>query len=72
MIFFSFLAIMANLAKYRDENFKCQYLMEITMFSTPSKEAENPFSIPCLVCATELTQYTTYGKVHWVTLKLDR
>ena len=41
-----------------------------TLFSTSFKEAETRFSISCLVCATRLTQYKTYGKVHWVTLDL--
>ena len=37
---------------------------------TPFKWAEKRFSISCLVYATELTQYATYGKVRWVVRKL--
>ena len=32
---------------------------------TPFKWAKNRYSMSCLVCATELTQYTTYGKSIW-------
>ena len=56
------LAKMANLAKLKNEYFKCHCLLE-TSFLTPFKEAENRFSISCLVCPTELTQHTTYEKV---------
>ena len=41
-----------------------KFLTGNTSFSTPFKEAENRFSISCLVCATELTQYITYGNGH--------
>ena len=45
-----------------------KFLTGNASFLTPFKEAQNRFSISCLVCATELTQYTTYRKVNWVTL----
>ena len=38
------------------------------LFFTPFKGADNRFSISCLVCATELTEYATCGKVNWVVL----
>ena len=47
-----------------------KFLTGNASFSTPYKEAENRYLISCLVCAIELTQYTTYGIVHLVTLNL--
>ena len=38
---------------------------------TPFKVVEKRFNISRLVCATKLTKYTTYEKVHWVVLKLN-
>ena len=54
------------------KKFKMQkYLTGNASFLTPFQEAENRFfSISCLVSATELTQITKYGKVHWLTLNL--
>ena len=37
-----------------------KFLTGNASFSTLFKEAENRLSISCLVCATELTQYTIY------------
>ena len=43
-------------------------LMGIVLFLTPFLETENHFSKSCLISAIDLTNYTLYGKVHWVTL----
>ena len=39
------------------KNLNAKFLIGSASFSTPFKEAENRFSIFCLVCATELTKY---------------
>ena len=67
---FENLANIANLGKDKNETFKCQLFYGKHSIVAPLKWTENHFSISCLVCATELTQYTTYGKVHWVVLRL--
>ena len=61
---------MANLAKNTNKNFKWHFFMGSASCLTPLKEEEYCFPISFLVCATELTQCTTYGKVHWMTLNL--
>ena len=66
--FFFNLAKIANLGNDKNENFECQFFTGNT-FLAPFKGAENRFSLSCLVCATAMTQYTAYGKVHWVVLK---
>ena len=72
MIFENFAKI-ANLGKDKNENFKCQIFYGKHFILTPFKGAENRFSISCLVCATELTKYTTYEeKLHWEVLRLFR
>ena len=47
-----------------------KFFTENTFFFTSFKGLDNRFSLSCLICARELTQNTTYGKVHWVVLKL--
>ena len=47
-----------------------KFLTGNASFFTPLKEAENRFSISCLVCATEQSQESTYEENHWVTLNL--
>ena len=49
------LAKVANLGMDQNENFKCQIFRWKHFILTPSKEAENRFSISCLFCATALT-----------------
>ena len=66
----------ANLGKDKNENFKCQIYYGIHFILTSFTGEEIRFFCCCfffqylLVCATELIQYTTNGKVHWVILKL--
>ena len=40
------------------------FLTENASFLIPLKEAENRFSISCLVCATEQSKKSTYGEKH--------
>ena len=47
-----------------------KFLIGKALFFIPFKETEKRFSISCLVWATDLTKYTTYGNLHWVVLKL--
>ena len=53
------------------KNLNANFLKGKALFLTPFKGTEeNRFSISCLVLATDLTKYTTYGHLHWVVLKL--
>ena len=47
-----------------------KFLTGNASFFIPLKEAENSFSISCLVCATVQSQLSTYGEKHYVTLNL--
>ena len=55
---------MTNLEKDKNERFKYQFLYGKHFILTPFKGTENRvfFSVSCLVCATELNQYTNYVK----------
>ena len=52
------------------KNLNAKFMIGKALFLTPFKGTENRFSISCLVLATDLTKYTTYGNLHWVVLKL--
>ena len=54
----------------KEKNLNAKFLIGNTLFLTPFKGTENRFSISCMVCATDLTKYTTYGNLHWMVLKL--
>ena len=64
---FENLAKIANLGKDKNENFKCQMFDGKHFILTPFKRAANRFQY----IVTEVTQYTIYGKVNWVVLKLS-
>ena len=66
--FFENLSKIANLGKDKNENFKYHTFLGNHFILTPLKGEETRFSISCLVCATEMIKFTTYGKVHWVVL----
>ena len=68
--FFFNLAKKAKLGKAKNENFKWHIFNGKHFIRISLKGTGNRFSITYLVCATELTKYATYGKVHWVVLKL--
>ena len=56
--FLFFFAKMANFAKDKKENFYHFFYRKRLIFDSLKRD-RNPFSISCLVCTTELTQYTT-------------
>ena len=62
-LFFENLAKIANLGKIKMKILDAKFFYGKHFILTPFKGTENGFSIFCLVCATELTQYTTYGKI---------
>ena len=47
---------MVNFEKDENENLKAKFLTANASFLIPLKEAENHFSISCVVCATEQSQ----------------
>ena len=67
MVKYDFLKIWGKLQiweKLKAKNLKAYFLIGNASLLTHFKETENRFSISCLVCTTELTKYTTYGKLH--------
>ena len=73
MIKHDFLKILEKLQIWealKAKNLNAKFLIGKALFLIPFKGTENRFSISCLVCAIDLTKYTTYGNLHWVVLKL--
>ena len=71
MINYDFLKIWEKLQIWevlKAKNLNAKFLKGKALFLTPC--IGNRFSISCLVCATDLTKYTTYENLHWVVLKL--